>query len=152
MAFQQLMPRQFYYWRVILFFRNLSPSVKRTEVVEMNLGPKWSADILWGDLAYTRLPLLWINASNPAEYLMVISLSWWHSKIPISSLKDQRLSELTPAVQLNCVVLQAPVYNLKLRYSLTVPALCCCCCVRKMHSFRFQWSFLWSTGGESVAG
>lgn len=28
------------------FFQNLSPCVKRTEVVEMNLGPKWSADIL----------------------------------------------------------------------------------------------------------
>lgn len=38
----------------------------------------------------------------------------------ITSLKDRRLSELAPAVQRNCVVLQAPAYSLKLRCTLTV--------------------------------
>lgn len=39
------------------FSGNLSPSVKRTEVVQMNLAPKWAPSILGGgDLASTRLP------------------------------------------------------------------------------------------------
>lgn len=37
----------------------------------------------------------------------------------ITSLKDRRLSELAPAVQRNCVVLQDPAYSLKPRCTLT---------------------------------
>lgn len=50
------------------FFGNLSPSVKRTEVVQMNLAPKWAPGNLGGgDLASTRLPPPRLDVSNPNE-------------------------------------------------------------------------------------
>lgn len=100
------------------FFSNLSPSLKRTEVTEMNPSPKWLAHILSRGLAKTHPPTALIKCFEPKRKLNCFVLSALN--FLITSLKDRRLSELAPAVRRNCVVLQDPAYSLKLRCTLTV--------------------------------